>query len=50
MSKIFTVFSVLSVLVLLGLNGCAAKSKVSDPYYDRANKASSESLRGLDKD
>ena len=41
-----------SILLFLGfsLTACSSKKMVSDDYYDRANKASSESQRGLDRD
>ncbi len=35
----------------LGFSACAKKAvEPKDDYYDRANKASKESLKGLDKD
>ncbi len=47
--KIFT----FGVLIILGLSigACSGKDVYhDDKAYERANKASSESLRGLDKD
>lgn len=51
MSKFITV-GLVGVFVLLNFSGCAKvdKPKKDTQYYDRANKAASESHKGLDKD
>lgn len=42
---------VLSLLVILGLSFIGCNKEVKEKqYYDRANDASKESLRGLDRD
>ncbi len=43
----------LGMLFILGVSFSACSEKAPEPkddYYDRANKASKESLQGLDKD
>lgn len=42
----------LGTLFVLGLSfsACSKAPQAQDDYYDRANKASKESLQGLDRD
>ncbi len=42
----------LGLLFILGVgfSACSKKAEPKDDYYDRANKASKESLQGLDRD
>ena len=39
-----------AVFIMLGIGFNACSTHTDDNYYDRANKASEKSLRGLDRD
>lgn len=38
------------VFIMLGISFSACSTHTDDNYYERANKASEKSLRGLDRD
>lgn len=38
------------VLVVLSISGCSKAPTVDNSYYDRANSASQDSLRSLERD
>ena len=47
MNKLYIVIALLSIVYF---SGCSYKQNTYEPYYDRANKASSDSHEKLNKD
>lgn len=41
---------IITALIILGVSFSACSTHQDDNYYDRANKASEKSLRGLEKE
>ena len=39
-----------AMFIILGIGFSACSTHTDDKYYDRANKASEKSLKGLDRD